>query len=64
LTILVLEIGFYVGFSAMARSDAVGANGHVTTLEFSPEYAKIAEEACNGHDIKNVKIIVGDARES
>jgi predicted O-methyltransferase YrrM len=42
----------------------VGPDGHVTTLELSPEYAKIAEDAFSKHGIENVEVIVGDARES
>lgn len=48
----------------MGWSSAVGENGHVTALEFSPEYAAIAEEAFAKNGIKNVDIVVGDATES
>ena len=54
----------YVGFSTMGWAEAVGAEGHVTALEFSPEYAALAEEAFAKNDIKNIDVIVGDARES
>jgi predicted O-methyltransferase YrrM len=60
----VLEIGTFIGFSTMGWSDAVGPDGHVTALEFSPEYAAIAEEAFSKNGIKNVDVIVGDATES
>ena len=60
----VLEIGTFIGFSTMGWSEAVGPDGHVTALEFSPEYAKIAEESFERNGIKNVEVIVGDARES
>ncbi len=48
----------------MGWSEAVGPAGHVTALEFSPEYAKTAEESFEKNGIKNVEVIVGDARES
>lgn len=48
----------------MAWSHAVGPDGHVTTLEFEPEYAKIAEDSLRKNGIKNVEVIVGDARET
>ncbi len=48
----------------MGWSEAVGPDGHVTALEYYPEYAKIAEEAFEKNGIKNVEVIVGDARES
>jgi len=60
----ILEIGCFIGFSAMGWSHAVGPEGHVTTLEFDPGYAKIAEEALAKNGIKNVEVIVGDARET
>jgi hypothetical protein len=60
----VLEIGTYIGFSTMGWSSAVGPDGHVTALEFSPEYAAIAEESFAKNGIKNIDIVVGDARDS
>ncbi len=48
----------------MGWAEAVGADGHVTGLEFSQEYAKISEESFAKNSIKNVEIIVGDAKES
>jgi predicted O-methyltransferase YrrM len=48
----------------MGWSHAVGVNGHVTTLEFNPKYAKVAEDTFKKNDINNVEVIVGDARES
>jgi predicted O-methyltransferase YrrM len=62
--LLVLEIGVFIGFSTMGWAEAVGPDGHVTGLEFSPEYAKIAEEGFEKSSIKNIEIIVGDANES
>lgn len=61
---LVLEIGTFIGFSTMAWSSAVGPDGHVTALEYSPEYAKLAEEAWAKDDIKNCEVMIGDAAES
>jgi predicted O-methyltransferase YrrM len=60
----ILEIGVYIGFSTMGWAEAVGPDGHVTGLEFSPEYAKISEESFAKNGIKNIDIIVGDAKES
>ena len=60
----VLEIGTFIGFSTLGWLDAVGPDGLVTALEFSPEYAKIAEETFAKNGIKNAEVIVGDARES
>ena len=48
----------------MGWSAAAGPEGHVTGLEFSPEYAAIAEETFAKNGIQNIDIIVGDARES
>ncbi|UNI20549.1 hypothetical protein JDV02_006627 [Purpureocillium takamizusanense] len=60
----VLEIGVYVGYSAMVWSQAVGPDGFVTGLEFDPELAKIATDALAARDINNVNIIVGNAAET
>jgi len=48
----------------MGWSHAVGVDGHVTTLEFSPDFAKAAAEVFKKNSIRNVEVIVGDARES
>ncbi|RFU78190.1 o-methyltransferase family 3 [Trichoderma arundinaceum] len=57
----ILEIGSYVGYSAMVWAHAIGADGKVTGLEFSEEYAKLANAAFEKHGVKNVEIVVGDA---
>lgn len=61
---IVLEIGTFIGFSTLGWIEAVGPNGHVTALEFSPEYAAIAEQTFAKNGTKNAEVIVGDARES
>lgn len=60
----ILEIGCFVGFSALGWSEAVGKDGHVTTLEFDAEYAQTAKDVWMKNNITNVEVIVGDARES
>jgi protein-L-isoaspartate O-methyltransferase len=60
----VLEIGTFIGFSTMGWAHAVGPAGHVTALEFSPEYASLAEENFAKNDIKNIQVLVGDAKDS
>ncbi|KAF4455525.1 caffeoyl-coa o-methyltransferase [Fusarium albosuccineum] len=60
----VLEVGVYVGFSAMVWAHAVGPDGLVTGLEYEPEYAKLSNEAFAANGIQNVDIIVGPAAES
>lgn len=60
----VLEIGVYVGYSAMVWSHAVGPEGRVTGLEFESKYAKIANDAFAANRIMNVEIVVGPAAET
>ncbi|CCT68514.1 related to caffeoyl-coa o-methyltransferase [Fusarium fujikuroi IMI 58289] len=60
----VLEIGVYVGFSALVWADAVGPSGLVTGLEFEPEYAELSKKAFAANGVDNVEIIVGPASES
>ncbi|KAF5666301.1 caffeoyl-CoA o-methyltransferase [Fusarium denticulatum] len=61
---IVLEIGVYVGFSALVWADAVGPSGLVTGLEFEPEYAELSKRAFAANGVDNVEIIVGPASES
>ncbi|KAH7308023.1 family 3 O-methyltransferase [Stachybotrys elegans] len=57
----VLEIGSYMGYSAMVWAHAVGPEGKVTGLEASEEYAARANEMFEEQGITNVEIIQGDA---
>ncbi|CAN8105960.1 unnamed protein product [Discula destructiva] len=56
----VLELGVYIGFSAMVWSEAVGPDGHVVGLELSEEYANIARQGFADNNITNVDIKLGD----
>ncbi|KAI0387166.1 S-adenosyl-L-methionine-dependent methyltransferase [Hypomontagnella monticulosa] len=60
----VLEIGVYVGYSAMVWSHAVGPEGKVTGLEFKGEYAEIAKKAWQEHGYSNIDVHVGAAAET
>jgi tRNA A58 N-methylase Trm61 len=48
----------------MCWAQAVGPSGHVTTLEYSPEYASQAEKEFKENGIKNIEVLVGDANQS
>ena len=60
----VLEIGSFIGVSAMCFAEAVGADGHVTCIEKFDHFAEIAGKnfAQNGL-AERIDIIVGDALE-
>ncbi|KAH8810806.1 O-methyltransferase-like protein [Xylogone sp. PMI_703] len=58
----ILEIGCFIGFSALGWAKAVGVDGHVTTLELDAGYASIARDEFVKNEIKNVEVIVGDAK--
>ncbi|PFH58219.1 hypothetical protein XA68_14018 [Ophiocordyceps unilateralis] len=60
----VLEVGVYVGYSAMAWAHAVGPEGRVTGLECSADLAAVARAAMAEHGIDNVDIILGNAAET
>ncbi|KAH7193507.1 S-adenosyl-L-methionine-dependent methyltransferase [Fusarium flagelliforme] len=60
----VLEIGAYIGFSALVWADAVGPDGLVTGLEYESEYADLSKKAFEANEVKNAEIIVGPASES
>ncbi|PNH61244.1 hypothetical protein VD0002_g6533 [Verticillium dahliae] len=57
----VLEVGVYVGYSALVWSHAVGPEGHVTGLEFNQAYADQAVAAFAANGVTNVDLGVGDA---
>ncbi|PHH89623.1 hypothetical protein CDD83_5639 [Cordyceps sp. RAO-2017] len=57
----VLEIGSYVGYSAMVWAHAVGPHGFVTGLELCPAMADEARRELCANDVSNVDIVVGDA---
>lgn len=61
---LVIDVGVFVGYSAMVWSHAVGPQGHVTGLEISPEFAREADEAFAANGIDNIETVVGDASET
>lgn len=48
----------------MVWAHAVGRDGLVTGLEYSPEYAKIAREAFQENDVSNAVVVVGAAGET
>jgi len=58
----ILEVGTFIGHSAMQFARMVGADGHVTTLEVFKDFADIARQnfTQNGFD-KQITLIEGDA---
>ncbi|KAI1416309.1 S-adenosyl-L-methionine-dependent methyltransferase [Hypoxylon sp. FL1857] len=60
----ILEIGVYVGYSAMAWRHAVGPQGKVTGLEYDEEYAQAAEKIWKENGYDNIEVHVGDAAET
>ncbi len=59
----ILEIGTYVGYSAILMAEAVGSNTQIVSIEYSSDNADIARENIKkaGFD-KKVEIKVGDAK--
>ncbi|KAJ6439875.1 O-methyltransferase family 3 [Purpureocillium lavendulum] len=60
----VLEIGVYVGYSALVWAHAVGNDGSVTGLESSQEYIDMSRQAFERHGVNNVEVVGGDALET
>ncbi|PHH85472.1 hypothetical protein CDD83_371 [Cordyceps sp. RAO-2017] len=60
----VLDVGLFVGYSAMVWSHAVGPDGLVTGLEISPDLAREAAAVFAAHAINNIDVVVGDASET
>ena len=61
----VLEVGTFTGYSAISMAEALPADGHITTLELSPEHAaKAAEHIAMAGASERVTILEGPALES
>lgn len=61
----VLEIGTLGGYSSIWMAKALPADGHLTTLEFSPKHAEVASQNMETAGVKDkIEIIVGPAIES
>ncbi|KAI2470900.1 S-adenosyl-L-methionine-dependent methyltransferase [Annulohypoxylon bovei var. microspora] len=60
----VLEIGVYVGYSAMIWSHAIGPQGKVTGLEYDEEYSALALQAAKENGYSNIEVHTGDAAET
>lgn len=57
----VLDVGTLFGYSAAIMAAAVGADGHVVSLEFSQKHADVAKENLQSEAISNVQIMTGPA---
>jgi predicted O-methyltransferase YrrM len=58
----VLEIGSFVGLSAMTLARAVGEQGHVTTIEKFPHFAAIARRNFQANALADrIDLLEGDA---
>lgn len=61
----ILEIGTYVGYSAIVMADALEGNVEIVTLEVDPENANMAIANIKQAGYQDaVKVIVGDAKSS
>ena len=62
---LVLEIGTYSGYSALAMAGGLPADGRIVSLEVSEEHAAFARRHIEAAgESERIQVIVGDARES
>lgn len=58
----ILEVGTFAGYSALAMAEALPSDGHIDTLELSPEHAaKAAEHVAAAGQSDRITIHVGDA---
>jgi caffeoyl-CoA O-methyltransferase len=58
----ILEVGTFTGYSAICMAEALPADGHITTLELSPEHAaKAAEHIELAGVAERISIVQGDA---
>lgn len=60
----IIEIGCFLGYSALKMAEALPANGKLTTIEFNPDYFKIASEhVAMMHAESKVTVLHGNALE-
>jgi caffeoyl-CoA O-methyltransferase len=58
----IIEIGCFLGYSALKMAESLPAHGHLTTIEFDPKYFKLASDHVEMMNAKNkVKVLNGDA---
>jgi caffeoyl-CoA O-methyltransferase len=61
----ILEVGTFTGFSAISMAEALPADGHITSLELSPDHAaKAAEHVAAAGLGERISIVEGPALES
>ena len=61
-TTSILEIGTFIGLTTLAFAQALGENGHVTTIEKGDEFGAIARTNFNSNPLgKKISSHVGDA---
>lgn len=61
----ILEVGTFTGYSAICMAEALPADGHITTLELSPEHAaKAAEHIELAGAADRISILQGHALDS
>lgn len=59
----VVEIGTFVGYSAIWLAKAIGPEGQLLCFEQNEAYAKLAEEHFSSADLKNIEVFLGEANE-
>jgi caffeoyl-CoA O-methyltransferase len=58
----VIEIGCFLGYSALKMAEALPSNGKITTIEFDPEFYQMAKNNISHMNMQNkVEIHHGDA---
>jgi predicted O-methyltransferase YrrM len=59
----ILEIGTFTGYSAIALAQGLSAQGKLTTIEYNPEHAAIAERFFQQSAyVAQIDLLVGDAK--
>jgi predicted O-methyltransferase YrrM len=60
----ILEIGTFIGYSAILMGKELGSDAHIITIEIDADEAKAAKENIRQAEIKPViEVLVGDAKE-
>ena len=58
----IVEVGTFTGYSTLCLADAVGADGHVVTIDCNQETSRIAQEFISRAGFQNrVTFVIGEA---
>ena len=56
----VLEIGTFTGITSLYIAESLPASGHITTIDRSPDFTKLAQQLWQTHDLQDKVTLLND----